>query len=197
MIAMDTMAGDDAALLERMAGRDPEGVSLLYDRYGALAFSLAYRLLRERGAAEDVVQASFLAVWRSAATYDARRGAVRPWLLTIVHHQAITALRARNARGGTTLDIDTVAALAAVAALAGDGRARGGGGAGVGGIGDLAARPAADRRAGLLRWAEPQRDRRTKRPPARDSEGSDTPGAGKATLRPGAERIGRGLTGRA
>ncbi len=111
MSIMETVTWDDAALLERMAGRDPEGVSALYDRYNRQAFALAYRLLREQGAAEDVVQAAFLNVWRYAASYDASRGAVLPWLLTIVHHQAMNILRTRRAHGGAALDIDTVPAL--------------------------------------------------------------------------------------
>ncbi len=100
---------DDSSLLDRIARRDPAGIALLYDRYGALAFALAYRLLSDRGAAEDVVQGAFLAVWRRAGTYDATRGTARAWLLTIVHHQAIDALRSRRARGGVMLDIDRVA----------------------------------------------------------------------------------------
>jgi len=79
---MTGMDGDerhthDAALLAVIVGRDPQGVEELYDRYGHVAFSLAYRVLRDRGLAEDVVQEAFLKVWRQARTYDARRGTVR------------------------------------------------------------------------------------------------------------------------
>jgi RNA polymerase sigma-70 factor (ECF subfamily) len=112
MSAVDAATCDEVELIHRIARRDPEGVSLLYDRYGRLAFALAYRLLGERGAAEDVVQMSFLAVWRYAATYDARRGAVRPWLLAIVHHQVIDHLRAVRSQGGAAADIDAMPSLA-------------------------------------------------------------------------------------
>lgn len=70
----------------------------LYDRYGGIAYGLAYRILQERGAAEEAVQDAYLRVWHRAATFDAARGRVRPWLLTIVHHCAIDLVRRR---GGT------------------------------------------------------------------------------------------------
>jgi hypothetical protein len=49
--------GGDIAVLEQIAARDPDGLALLYDRYGDLAFALAYHLLRERDAAEDAADA--------------------------------------------------------------------------------------------------------------------------------------------
>src|SRR5262249_23623307 len=59
-----TEQSQDAAILRRIVARDPRGIELLYDRYGGMAYALAYRLLGERGMAEDVVQESFLSVWR-------------------------------------------------------------------------------------------------------------------------------------
>ena len=78
--------------------RDPRGIETLYDQYGGVAFALAYRILGERGLAEDVVQEAFVNVWRQAATYDARRGSARTWILTIVHHRAIDQLRVMRAK---------------------------------------------------------------------------------------------------
>ncbi len=112
MIPLNTPMVHDATLLERITQRDPEGVPLLYDRYGGIAFALAYRMLGDRGAAEDVVQEAFLNIWRCARTYDAQRGNVRTWLLTIVHHQTIDRLRGIRTRGGMTTDIDTLSLLA-------------------------------------------------------------------------------------
>lgn len=102
---------DDTTLLHQMAGRDPESVALLYDRYGGVAFALAYRILNDRQSAEDVVQEAFLNAWRRAKTFDANRGTVRAWLLTIVHHQTINLLRATRSRGGTMIDIDSILSL--------------------------------------------------------------------------------------
>lgn len=58
------------------------------------------------------MQEAFLNAWRRAATYDASRGTVRAWLLTVVHHQAIDLLRATRSRGGATVDIDSILSLA-------------------------------------------------------------------------------------
>ncbi|MCA1668780.1 MAG: sigma-70 family RNA polymerase sigma factor [Thermomicrobia bacterium] len=124
MIDDAEISRDDATLIARIVQRDPTGISLLYDRYGGVAFALAYRLLSDRGDAEDVVQGAFLNVWRRASTYNVQRGTVRTWLLTIVHHQAITVLRSMRARGGATVDIDAITPLAAdddVAATVGRG----------------------------------------------------------------------------
>src|SRR5512138_2152557 len=68
MAADDSTGQDaDATILHQIVGRDPRGIEQLYDRYGGIAFALAYRLLRERGAAEDVVQEAFLNIWRQGA----------------------------------------------------------------------------------------------------------------------------------
>ena len=103
---------DDATLLARMARRDPDGLATLYDRYGGVAFALAYRILHDRPAAEDIVQEAFFNAWRRAATYSAARGTARSWLLTIVHHQTIDHLRAMRSRGGTAADIDAITPIA-------------------------------------------------------------------------------------
>ncbi len=66
---------------------------VLYDRHSNVAFSLAYRICGTRPAAEDVVQESFLSLWRSGARYDRTRGSVRTWVLGIVHNRSIDWLR--------------------------------------------------------------------------------------------------------
>jgi RNA polymerase sigma-70 factor (ECF subfamily) len=72
---------------------DAEAFGLIYDRHATVAFSLAYRMTGNRNAAEDVVQESFLGLWRSTARYDRTRGSVRTWVLGIVHNRAIDSLR--------------------------------------------------------------------------------------------------------
>ena len=66
---------------------------LVYDRHAQAAFSLAYRMAGSRGVAEDIVQEAFLSIWRSGARYERARGSVRTWVLGIVHHRAVDALR--------------------------------------------------------------------------------------------------------
>ncbi|MDQ6907093.1 MAG: sigma-70 family RNA polymerase sigma factor, partial [Chloroflexota bacterium] len=85
--------------------RDPRAMELLYDQYGGVAFALAYRILGERGLAEDVVQEAFLNIWRQGAMYDAERGAARTWVLTIVHHRAIDQVRSMRRRTGADTEI--------------------------------------------------------------------------------------------
>ena len=66
---------------------------VIYERHSQAAFSLAYRIAGSRGVAEDVVQEAFLNLWRSGARYERTRGSVRTWILGIVHHRGIDALR--------------------------------------------------------------------------------------------------------
>jgi RNA polymerase sigma-70 factor, ECF subfamily len=86
----------DRATMERLASGDLGALDRLYEHYGAMAFSIAYRITGDRGAAEDVVQEAFLGAWRNAARYVDGRGTVKTWLLSIVHHRAIDAIRRRR-----------------------------------------------------------------------------------------------------
>ena len=72
---------------------DPRAFEVLYDRHGGAAFSLAYRMVGKRAVAEDIVQEAFLSIWRSKVRYERERGSVRTWVLGIVHHRTIDALR--------------------------------------------------------------------------------------------------------
>lgn len=87
---------DDQELLAGVARRDEASLAALYDRYHLLAFSLALRVVNDRGRAEDVVQDAFLAVWRKAGTYAQGRGSVKTWLTSIVRNRAIDLVRARR-----------------------------------------------------------------------------------------------------
>src|SRR3954451_17369815 len=83
----------DEDLMHLVSAGDPQAFEVLYERHAGAAFSLAYRMVGTRNAAEDVVQESFLNLWRSGARYERSRGSVRTWVLGIVHHRAIDALR--------------------------------------------------------------------------------------------------------
>jgi RNA polymerase sigma-70 factor (ECF subfamily) len=98
-----TTSEEDAVLLEGLRRNDGDALAALYDRYGRLAYSLAYRITGDASGAEDVVQESFLAFWRQAGRVDPNRG-VRPYLLTIVHHRAIDLIRRRAGRPERTLE---------------------------------------------------------------------------------------------
>jgi RNA polymerase sigma-70 factor (ECF subfamily) len=83
----------DEDLMQLVRQGDPQAFAMIYERHCTAAFSLAFRMTGRRGAAEDVVQEAFLSLWRSGARYDRTRGSVRTWVLGIVHHRAIDALR--------------------------------------------------------------------------------------------------------
>jgi len=70
----------------------------LYQRYYRYAYAMAYRVLREATSAEDIVQESFLSIWRKADSYQKQHGSVYSWLQAIVHHRAIDKIRAATNR---------------------------------------------------------------------------------------------------
>ena len=88
---------DDGALVALVASGDAQALRSLYDRCGSRAFTVAYGVLMNRGEAEDVVQETFLQVWRQARRFDARRGGARAWIVTIARSRAIDRLRSRGA----------------------------------------------------------------------------------------------------
>lgn len=89
--ALDGVGDED--LMRRVRDRDQEAFAALYRRHDGAALSLALRICGERALAEDAVQEAFLSLWRSCSQYDARRGNLRSWVLTIVHNRAIDVLR--------------------------------------------------------------------------------------------------------
>ena len=109
----DLDRGDDV-LIRAIADGDHPALLALYDRHGRVAYGLAYRILGDAGAAEEAVQDGFLRVWRRASTFDAARGGVRPWLLTIVHHCAIDLLRRRVGAPPVIAGLDEIADRQAV-----------------------------------------------------------------------------------
>lgn len=86
----------DAELLAGIARHDETSLATLYDRYHRLAFSLALRVVNDRGRAEDVVQDAFLSVWRKAGSFTEGRGSAKTWLTSIVRNRAIDLVRARR-----------------------------------------------------------------------------------------------------
>ena len=83
----------DEEVMQLVGEGSPRAFELLFDRHGGAAFSLAYRMVGDRVAAEDISQEAFLSIWRSRMRYDPSRGSVRTWVLGIVHNRAIDALR--------------------------------------------------------------------------------------------------------
>jgi len=93
--------GDDAALLALLSG-DQSAMTVLYDRYSMLVYSVALRVLREPAAAEDVIQDVFMQLWRSPESFTAVRGNLGSWLAVVARNRSIDVLRRR--RPSTTID---------------------------------------------------------------------------------------------
>ena len=86
----------DRAVLALVTAGQLDALQELYDRYRTMAYSIALRITSDASLAEDVVQDAFLGVWRNASRYVEGRGSVKTWLLSIVHHRAVDAVRRRR-----------------------------------------------------------------------------------------------------
>lgn len=120
-MADDLRALADEDLMPLVQRGQARAFEIIYERHAQAAFSLAYRIAGTRNLAEDVVQEAFLSIWRAGGRYDRARGSVRTWVLGIVHHRAIDALRrsavhetrrasdegiAERVEGGTRTDVE-------------------------------------------------------------------------------------------
>jgi RNA polymerase sigma-70 factor, ECF subfamily len=95
---MSLRAQDDAALVGALKRGDSQALEELYRRHSPRCFALLVRMLRERSDAEEVLQESFVDIWRRAGEYSTARGAVEAWILVIARSRAIDRLRTRGAR---------------------------------------------------------------------------------------------------
>lgn len=88
----------DEALVALLARGDDGALGELYDRFGAVAYGLALRIVRDASLAEDAVQDAFLTVWRTASQFVAERAKARTWILTLVHRRAVDLVRREQTR---------------------------------------------------------------------------------------------------
>lgn len=91
----------DEALLKAIAEGAILAMEQLYKRYNRVFYSLAYYMVENQQVAEDLLQDSFIAVWRRATSYSPQSGAARSWLISIVHHRTIDYLRSVRRRSAT------------------------------------------------------------------------------------------------
>lgn len=89
---------DDSSLIERLRRRDPDAMGELYDRYGKVAFSVIFRIVRNASTAEDLLQETFLRVWNRVHAFDQEKGSLGPWVLTVARNRAIDYLRSVDGR---------------------------------------------------------------------------------------------------
>jgi RNA polymerase sigma-70 factor, ECF subfamily len=93
---MELKAASDEELVLAFQQKDLQALEEFFDRHQRIALAVAYRVLGDREAAEDVLQEAFLAVWRQADTYQPEKGKARSWFLSIVRHRAIDVTRGRS-----------------------------------------------------------------------------------------------------
>jgi len=86
----------DADLMARVSNGDQHAFAAVYDRHAQTLYGAAMRYLRDPGAAEDVVQETFLAMWTRSESYSPQAGSLIAWLLTIARNRAIDRLRAAS-----------------------------------------------------------------------------------------------------
>jgi RNA polymerase sigma-70 factor, ECF subfamily len=99
----------DEELISLAGQGEAQAFAVLYDRHSRAAYSLAYRMMGEKQAAEDLVQDGFLKVWRGAESYRVERGSVRTWILSIVHNRGIDQLRSTASRRRTQEKVEASA----------------------------------------------------------------------------------------
>jgi RNA polymerase sigma factor (sigma-70 family) len=87
--ALDQGATLDAAAMARVAGGDAVALKELYDRYGKVVYSFAYRLTGDATLAEECVQDVFVALWRRAADFDPTRAKLTTWLFVVARNRAV------------------------------------------------------------------------------------------------------------
>lgn len=89
---------DDAQLIARVVGRDPDALDALYRRYGRLVYGIALRIVHDAATAEEVTFDIFAAVWRKGQSYRPRRGKVSTWLAQMARNRAIDRVRRQAVR---------------------------------------------------------------------------------------------------
>ncbi len=101
-----TQQEQDVQTLKRAQTGEARALAELYDRHTPLLYPVALRILRTAADAEDAIQDTWLQVWRRAAAYDSRRGAVAAWLLTVVRTRSLDRYRSRASRSRAESHVD-------------------------------------------------------------------------------------------
>jgi len=100
-----------STLIERhivslLAEKDDKAISLLYDNYGDTLFGVAYKVVKDEDLAQDVLQESFVKIWKKADSYDASKAKLFTWLFRITRNTAIDKLRSINNKADKEVQID-------------------------------------------------------------------------------------------
>lgn len=88
----------DETLMEHLTQGNGDALAVLFRRYQRLVFSVAMKVLRHLGEAEDVTQTVFMEIFRQAAAYNSAKGSTKIWVLKIAYHHSLNRRRHLNAR---------------------------------------------------------------------------------------------------
>jgi RNA polymerase sigma-70 factor (ECF subfamily) len=94
--AMVNKAAEDVALLTGIEQGDTQAMASLFDRYSGTVYSVALRVLKDTGQAEDVMQDIFIQIWKKPGAFVSGRGSLGAWLVVVARNRAIDALRRRR-----------------------------------------------------------------------------------------------------
>ncbi|HEX6894279.1 MAG TPA: sigma-70 family RNA polymerase sigma factor [Bryobacteraceae bacterium] len=103
-LAIQALLGDEE-LIERLRARDPGAMAELYDRYGRIVYSLTFRVVRDHGVAEDLVQETFIRIWNRVHSLDKNKGSLGPWLMTVARNRAIDYFRSSIGRERKSVEL--------------------------------------------------------------------------------------------
>src|SRR5262245_27830385 len=98
---MDAELREDARLLASIAGKSDEALAALYRRRSSLLYSLLLRMIVNQTDAQEVMQDTFVQIWRRAGDYSERRSNPVAWMIMIARGLALDRLRARSRRNAT------------------------------------------------------------------------------------------------
>ena len=93
-------------IVELLRERNEKAISLLYDHYGDTLFGVAYKVVRDEDLAQDILQESFVKIWKKSDTYDPTKAKLFTWLFRITRNTAIDKLRSANTKTEKEIQMD-------------------------------------------------------------------------------------------
>ena len=93
-------------IVELLQERDEKAISLLYDNYADTLYGVAYKVVKDEDLAQDIVQESFVKIWKKSDSYDPTKAKLFTWLFRITRNTAIDKLRSINTKSDKEIQID-------------------------------------------------------------------------------------------
>lgn len=84
---------NDSVLIQQLKAKDEQALSLLYDKYSGAIYSIIIKIVKDEGKAQNLLQDTFMTVWKKAESYDANKGRFYTWVYRIAKNKALNVLR--------------------------------------------------------------------------------------------------------